>query len=69
MPVATKKTVGEKLKKIANEQGESSYSVADATGLSRGTVKSIFNAQSKDPGFEKVTKIAEYLGVPLDEIK
>lgn len=69
MPVTTKKTVGEKLKEIADDQGESSYAIADGTSLSRSTVQSIFDGQSEDPGFSKVAEIADYLGEDLNEIK
>lgn len=63
------KTPGEKLKQYAREQGESTYSIAEDTSLTRSTIKSIFNGQSQDPGFEKVAEIAEYLGVDLNELK
>lgn len=52
--------LAKKRKKIAD--------VAEATGLSKTTLTALYYERTKNPEVETLLKIANYLGVTLDEL-
>lgn len=55
-----------KFKKILKDKNHSIESLGEITGLGR---RNIENIKNHDPGFAKMVKIADALGISLDEFR
>lgn len=53
---------------ILAKQRKKTSDVAEATGISKTTLTSLYYERTKNPKTETLLKIADYLGVTLDEL-
>ena len=54
--------------RLRNEKGVTDYEVAKQTGIPTATLSN-WKAKRYTPKFDKIAKIAEYFGVPLETFK
>lgn len=59
--------IGENIRRIRNNQKLSLNALAKKAGVSSGYLSELENNISKNPTMDKLNKIAEALGVPIDE--
>lgn len=59
----------EKMNRLMNEQSISYYQLMKTTGASRGSIYALKNGKTNDPSYSTVSKIADALGVSLDELR
>ncbi len=59
----------DKIKQQLDKQGITEYRLAKMTGISPSSYTKLKNANTKNPKWLTVVKIAEALGVSLDEFK
>jgi DNA-binding phage protein len=59
----------EKIEKILNEKNISIYRLAKMAGVQRETLYSMKRTGTESPKFDTMVKIADALGVSLDEFK
>lgn len=56
------------LRVILAKQRKKISDVAEATGLSKTTLTSLYYERTKNPDYTTLQKLATYLGVTLDEL-
>lgn len=57
------------LKRIREEKGLSRYQLAKLSGLRDSTIQNIENSDDPNPTFKTMCKIADALGISLDELR
>lgn len=60
--------IGKSIQYILEKKGIKAYKMAKEVGISQGNIYDILNGKNKNPGVYTVKKIADYLGVTVDEI-
>ena len=60
--------IGERLKRLRTEREMSGYALAVAAGLTPTQVKTIEDGGNRNPGVTVIRKLADALGVSLDEL-
>ena len=60
--------VGKNIQYTLAKKGIKAYKMAKEVGISQGYIYDILNGKNKNPGIYTVKKIADYLGVTVDEL-
>jgi transcriptional regulator with XRE-family HTH domain len=58
---------GEYLKYLLDEKGMSQTELAEKSGIGKTTIGELIKGRSKEPTFSKAKRIADALGVPLQQ--
>ncbi|MDR2833254.1 MAG: helix-turn-helix transcriptional regulator [Streptococcaceae bacterium] len=63
------KLMWEKIQQILNEKNMTVYQLQVKTGLNTGNLYALKNGRLKNPTFKTMVKVADALGVSLDEFR